>query len=463
MTTGHGPGLTQPLLTTERLAASQQRDEEKAAKKAAREAAAQAKPDAISALLAQGDALLAPEAVARVKSQHEQWLVGLEQRMRNEEALLEQLRTLHKTYPQLKDRRWCDEDPEGRRLSKQVGDLHRALDGIYGATPTDPDYSIIRAMRSGSSYGDYADAIFLCVQDLSNGAPGILRRIDREEERYLRRQGVIDDYFFRLAGKTYYPNGFEGRQEVRRVVGFLFGARFRGLRSLEIERVRQPELLTRNPVGADIGLVVSRDVNYQLSGAVEFAVFVDGLVFPRPNQTATRDWRGVVHLRVEPSDHKGSPMKVFRIIEASGDIGRILEAGKRWGVFLKSNPKALVAGSHGVRTKMPDALLAYIERRADTPEALGLTAWQKHEDEWKKQKSGKRSGFGRRNDAPKADQGASEQPAVASAEAQAPAAEAPAEKPKRVRKPRAKKGEAKAKAGDNGATGPAELAPPATN
>lgn len=445
----HPGPLGSKALTPETLSAARAKGDTKAAKAAA----AQARPDAISALLAQGEALLDPAAVAAVKTRYESWLAGLEQRMRDEDALLTQLQDLHRTHRSLKDQRWCNEDPDGRKISKQVADLHRALDALYGAKPTDPDYPIIRAMRSGWTYGDYADAIYLCCQELPKGGESILCSIMPDEQRRLRRRGVMEDFFFHLGGKTYFPNGYEGRTEVRRVVGFLFGMRFRGLRSLEIERKRQPELLTEHPVGADIGLVVSRDVNYQLSGPIEFAAFIDGLVFPRPGQTTTRKWTGVVHLAVEPAEYKGAPIKVVRVLESSGDISRILEPGKRWGAFLKQDPKQLATGSHGVRTKMPDALLSYIEQHAGNPEHLGLAAWQRHEDEWKERKGGKRK------DAPKPPSGTGEQPAAAaeSSEDKAPAVEAPAATKKRVRKPRA------SASGNNGTEGPAEPVPPAAS
>lgn len=328
------------------------------------------------ALVESGSALLGNDEIARVLAAYQE---SEEQRQREQDAerkCLDQLRAIHVQYRVLlRDRKWCQTHPDGVRISRQIEQLHATIDQLDGLSPTDPDAALMRKIRTGWTMGDLVYCMREATKPLNDGIEPILREVSAAERKRMIDEGTLAKLFFRVDGKIWFPNGYEGRREVRRVTHSLIRLRARAGETMDQERRRQQELLRDHPASAiDLGQAFGLARADQVSEPTGVALFIRKIVFQAPGKTDTRPWSGVVHVRIEPTDAKpGVPGKRIAVVEAVGDIQRILPAQSIWLLALQdARPNVSGSRQQVLESRMPHALIAWVEQRVAEFEAKGV-------------------------------------------------------------------------------------------
>lgn len=414
---------------------------------------AAAEPEPTVDPIAQAKALLARGA--EIDTAYSEFHEERDAAFERERACLRSYRELRGRHRRrLNDTRWCA-TPEGQQIVIALKALRVEVDRLSGITSTDVDYEVLWRAREAEHYSDFTECVLAASQPIVSAhgnAEAILVVVNDKQRTALERQGAEGKFFFRAERQTFYPNGYEHRLEVRRVVRELQQLLGRASVSARQERKQTEALLKEHAPGRNDSGGAPLDLITMLSvvepspyqGRVDVALYIAGFEFMSPGEMQPRSHRGVVHLGVEngTDDVTGGPAKIFTIGGVIGSLERTLPApGVRWLIPLTEMQENRGNGKLGLRVgdRIPDsrkrrspeerqplALLWHIqnaiwemERYNQTiGQVFGIEAFQRY-DAYRQEK--RRPKKGGKPKPGKPAQGAAAPAAETSAEATAPA------------------------------------------
>jgi len=377
--------------------------------------------------IAAAQALLARSS--EIDESYSEFHEGRDAVLEREQVCLRTYRELYGRHrSRLNDTRWCA-TKQGAEVLGALEALRAEVDMLSEITLESPDYDLLWRARKAARQDDFVACVLAASEPIvsaSGTTKPILVAVSAKGRDALKEQGVEDKFFFRADRQTFYPNGYEHRVEVRRVVRELQQLLRRAQAGFKHERKRTEALLKEfasdrvDTAGTPLDLAkllsVAEPSPYG-EVSVDVALYISKFEHVPTGETAPALHRGVVHLSVQNTTdaETGGPAKLVTIREAVGNLERTLPAaGVRWLIPLGSRGN----GTLGLRVgeRIPDskkmrcpkeyehvslALLWYIqdklwetERFKETVgQQLGLAAYQRYEA-WRQEKRGGKKGKG---------------------------------------------------------------------
>ncbi|MDO8622598.1 MAG: hypothetical protein Q7R80_05195 [bacterium] len=374
---------------------------------------------------------------------------------REQDALQTYRKLLRHHRSRINDAKWCATS-KGREVMTALTALREEIDRLNQITPGDPDYALLWRIRIAAEFqADFTTLVLAASEPIvtaSGKADPILVVINREQKREMQEtsegerksDAVEEKFFFRADGKIFFPNGYERRLEVQRVVRELQQLRYRVDENYKRERseaeallkAHAPDRTDASGTPLDLVTLLSVDKPSPYEGRVDVALYFGGFKFVPPSEMQQRPHRGVVHLSVQNMTDSvtGKPAKLVTLHAVVGNIERTLPAvgSPPWSIELTKygdGEMGLRKGFNHPDDKPPLAHLRHVqqilwlanERKLTVGQVLGLAEFQQYEA-WRQKKYRKphRKGGGKPKPTQQA-QGAAAPAAESSAETTAPA------------------------------------------